>query len=38
MNEIIDVAKQANIHNFITTLAEVNHGQYLEATNFYILN
>lgn len=32
MDEIIDVAKKANIHNFITTLAQVNHEQYFEAT------
>lgn len=25
MNEIIDVAKKANIHSFITTLAQVNY-------------
>jgi len=25
MDEIIDAAKKANIHNFITTLAQVKH-------------
>jgi len=34
MDEIIDVAKKANIHSFITTLAQVNHHQYFDATHF----
>lgn len=40
MDEIIDVAKKANIHNFITTLAQVNYNQYLVITCFlnFILN
>lgn len=35
MNEIIDVAKKANIHDFITTLPEVNYNQYFEETHFF---
>jgi len=35
MDEIIDAAKKANIHNYITTLAQVNHEQYFEATQFF---
>jgi len=31
MDEIIDAAKKANIHNFITTLAQVKHEQYFVA-------
>jgi len=34
MDEIIVAAKKANIHNFITTLAQVTHEQYFEATQF----
>jgi len=30
MDEIIEAAKKANIHNFISTLARVNHSQYYE--------
>lgn len=34
MDEIIDAAKKANIHNFITTLTQVNHEQYFETIQF----
>lgn len=30
MDEVIDVAKKANIHNFITTLTQVNYNKYFK--------
>lgn len=35
MDEIIYAAKKANIHNFITTLAQVKHEQYFEAQQIF---
>lgn len=32
MSDIIEVAKKANIHNFITTLAQVRYNQYLKSS------